>query len=85
MCIEGIRDDTSDIREPDVPGEEVLNGDLIGGRENGGAAAAAPAGLEREGEACFVSGRPKFNVPISLRSSLGTDVPRRRSGYVSAH
>src|SRR2546428_10718863 len=51
MCIQGIRYDTSDIRESDVARQEVLNGDLISGRENGRATAAAPAGLERQAEA----------------------------------
>jgi len=32
MSIESIRDNASDIGEPDVPCEEVLNSDLIGGR-----------------------------------------------------
>src|SRR2546426_12675986 len=51
MSIESIGDNTSDIREADVPCEEVLNCDLISGRQNSGETAATPASLERQAQA----------------------------------
>src|SRR3989304_9786698 len=48
---EGVFDDAGDVGEAEVAGEEVLNGHLVCGAEDGGEGAAAAAGFQGQAEA----------------------------------
>ena len=51
MGAEGVLDAVRDVREADVTGEEVLDGDFVGRREDRRVSAAAAPRLKGEGEA----------------------------------
>ena len=74
MGDEGVFDDAGDVCEAEVAGEEVLDGNLVGGAEDGRESAGPAAGLEGQGEA---------GVPLYIRRSEaeGADTFQIEAGH----
>ena len=70
---EGAFDDAGDVCEAEVAGQEVLNGDLIGGAEDGGEGAAVAARFQGQAEAGIA-----FHVRCP--EVQGADAPQVQAG-----